>query len=124
MQYGRSASRTWAAMVNLIGSADQQMATQAGGGMSATPQGVEAQQAMVDITTNNYQKAIESFFSHYCSYALTIYFQELQGCEEGGTDSGGADEAAPCRAGDRARSTRTAPSTWTSRSSLSSTGSG
>lgn len=46
--------------------------------MSATPQGVEAQQAMVDITTNNYQKAIESFFSHYCSYALTVYFQELQ----------------------------------------------
>jgi hypothetical protein len=65
-------------MVNLIGSADQQMATQAGNGMSATPQGVEAQQAMVDITTNNYQKAIESFFSHYCSYALTIYFQELK----------------------------------------------
>jgi hypothetical protein len=46
--------------------------------MSATPQGVEAQQAMVDITTNNYQKAIESFFSHYCSYALTIYFQEMR----------------------------------------------
>jgi uncharacterized coiled-coil protein SlyX len=33
---------------------------------------------MVDITTNNYQKAIEAFFSHYCSYALTIYFQELR----------------------------------------------
>jgi len=33
---------------------------------------------MVDITTNNYQKAIESFFSHYCSYALTMYFQELK----------------------------------------------
>ena len=67
------------AMVNLVGSADQQMATQAGNGMSATPQGVEAQQGMVDITTNNYQKAIESFFSHYCSYALTMYFQELKG---------------------------------------------
>jgi hypothetical protein len=59
------------------------MATQAGGGMSATPQGVEAQQAMVDITTNNYQKAIESFFSHYCSYALTVYFQELKRGQEG-----------------------------------------
>ena len=67
------------AMVNLVGSADQQMAMQAGNGMSATPQGVEAQQGMVDITTNNYQKAIESFFSHYCSYALTMYFQELKG---------------------------------------------
>jgi hypothetical protein len=32
---------------------------------------------MVDITTNNYQKAIESFFSHYCSYALNVYFAEL-----------------------------------------------
>jgi hypothetical protein len=47
--------------------------------MSKTAPGVEAQQQMVDITTNNYQKAIESFFSRYCSYALTIYFQELKG---------------------------------------------
>jgi hypothetical protein len=46
--------------------------------MSQTPQGVDAQEAVVDITTNNYQKAIEGFFSHYCSYALTIYFAELQ----------------------------------------------
>jgi hypothetical protein len=30
------------------------------------------------VTTNDYQKAIESFFSHYCSYALTIYFQEMK----------------------------------------------
>lgn len=37
---------------------------------------------MVDITTNNYQKAIESFFSHYCSYALTLYFQELKGVKK------------------------------------------
>lgn len=78
MQYGTISQQNLGSMVNLIGSADQQMATQAGNGMSATPQGVEAQQAMVDITTNNYQKAIESFFSHYCSYALTVYFQELK----------------------------------------------
>ena len=66
-------------MSQQIGAADQQMAAQATGGMmSQTPQGVEAQQAMVDITTNNYQKAIESFFSRYCSYALTIYFHELK----------------------------------------------
>ena len=55
------------------------MAVQAGSGMSATPQGVMAQETMVDITTNNYQKAIEQFFSHYCSYALTLYFHELRG---------------------------------------------
>lgn len=78
LQYGAISQQNLGSMVNLIGSADQQMATQAGSGMSATPQGVEAQQAMVDITTNNYQKAIESFFSHYCSYALTLYFQELK----------------------------------------------
>lgn len=78
MQYGLISQQNLGSMVNLVGSADQQMATQAGGGMSATPQGVEAQQAMVDITTNNYQKAIESFFSHYCSYALTMYFHELK----------------------------------------------
>jgi len=78
MQYQTIAQGNLGSMVNNMGSADQQMATQAGNGMSATPQGVEAQQAMVDITTNNYQKAIESFFSHYCSYALTLYFQELK----------------------------------------------
>lgn len=78
MQYGTISQQNLGSMVSLIGAADQQMATQAGNGMSATPQGVEAQQAMVDITTNNYQKAIESFFSHYCSYALTVYFQELK----------------------------------------------
>jgi hypothetical protein len=78
LQYGTISQQNLGSMVNLLGTADQQMATQAGNGMSATPQGVEAQQTMVDITTNNYQKAIEGFFSHYCSYALTIYFQELK----------------------------------------------
>lgn len=78
LQYGTISQQNLGSMVNLVGAADQQMATQAGNGMSATPQGVEAQTAMVDITTNNYQKAIESFFSHYCSYALTVYFQELK----------------------------------------------
>ena len=78
MQFSAISQQNLGSMVNLIGSADQQMAQNAGGGMSATPQGVEAQQAMVDITTNNYQKAIESFFSHYCSYALTLYFHELR----------------------------------------------
>lgn len=78
LQYGQISQQNMGSMINLVGSADQQMATQAGNGMSATPQGVEAQQQLVDITTNNYQKAIESFFSHYCSYALTIYFQELR----------------------------------------------
>ena len=81
MQYGTISQQNLGSMVSLIGAADQQMAMQSGGngqGMSATPQGVEAQQAMVDITTNNYQKAIVAFFSHYCSDALTIFFQELK----------------------------------------------
>ena len=78
MQYGSISEQNLGSMVNMLGSADQQMATQAGSGFSATPQGVEAQQAMVDITTNNYQKAIEAFFSKYCSYALTIFFHELK----------------------------------------------
>lgn len=82
MQYTSIAQANLGSMVNLVGAADQQMATQAGNGMSATPQGVEAQQAMVDITTNNYQKAIESFFSHYCSYGLTLYFHELQSIQK------------------------------------------
>lgn len=77
MQYGTISEQNLGSMVNMLGSADQQMATQAGNGFSATPQGVEAQVAMVDITTNNYQKAIEAFFSRYCSYSLTIFFQEL-----------------------------------------------
>jgi hypothetical protein len=78
MQYGQISEQNLGSMVNMLGSADQQMATQAGNGMSATPQGVDAQVQMVDITTNNYQKAIEAFFSKYCSYALTVYFQELK----------------------------------------------
>ena len=78
MQYGSISEQNLGSMVNMLGSADQQMAVQAGNGFSATPQGVDAQTAMVDITTNNYQKAIEAFFSKYCSYALTIYFQELR----------------------------------------------
>lgn len=83
LQYGAISQNNLGSMVQMVGAADQQMATQSGNnGMSATPQGVEAQQAMVDITTNNYQKAIESFFSHYCSYALTIYFQELKGVKK------------------------------------------
>lgn len=83
LQFGQISQQNAGAMVQMVGAADQQMAAQnGGGGMSATPQGVEAQQAMVDITTNNYQKAIESFFSHYCSYALTLYFQELKGMKK------------------------------------------
>lgn len=82
MQYGLISQQNLGSMVNLVGAADQQMATQAGNGMSATPQGVEAQVAMVDTTTNNYQKAIEGFFSHYCSYALTMYFQEMKGVKQ------------------------------------------
>jgi hypothetical protein len=83
MQYGQISQQNAGNMVQLVGAADQQMAMQnTGGQMSQTPQGVEAQQQMVDITTNNYQKAIESFFSRYCSYALTIYFQELKGIKE------------------------------------------
>jgi hypothetical protein len=80
MMFGQTSQQNAANMVQLLGAADQQMAAQnTGGMMSQTPQGVEAQQQMVDITTNNYQKAMENFFSKYCSYALTIYFQELKG---------------------------------------------
>lgn len=79
MQYGTISQQNMGSMIGLVGAADQQMASQGvNDTMSATPQGVEQQQAMVDITTNNYQKAIESFFSHYCSYALTLYFQEMK----------------------------------------------
>jgi hypothetical protein len=83
MQYGQISQQNAGNMVQLVGAADQQMATQnTGGQMSNTAPGVEAQQQMVDITTNNYQKAIEAFFSRYCSYALTIYFQELRGIKQ------------------------------------------
>jgi hypothetical protein len=78
MQFGAITEQNQGNMISLFGASDQLMATQAGnGGMSATPQGVEAQNQLVDTTTNNYQKAVEGFFSHYCSYALTMYFHEL-----------------------------------------------
>lgn len=79
LQYGQISQQNMGSMVNQIGAADQQMAATAGSGMSQTPQGVEAQQQMVDITTNNYQKAVENFFSRYCSHALTLYFAEMRG---------------------------------------------
>ena len=84
LQYNQISTANAGNMVQQLGAADQQMASMngAGGGMSQTPQGVEAQQAMVDITTNNFQKAIENFFSRYCSYALTLYFAELKGTVE------------------------------------------
>ena len=83
LQYGTIATQNAGNMQQLIGATDQQAASQSSGGMmSQTPQGVEAQQQMVDITTNNYQKAVEAFFSQYCSYALTLYFQELKGFTE------------------------------------------
>ena len=81
MQFNAISQANAGSMIQMVGAADQQMASQNSGGtgMSQTPQGVEAQQQMVDITTNNYQKAIEAFFSRYCSYALTVYFAELKG---------------------------------------------
>jgi len=82
LQYGVISQQNQGAMINLTGAADQQMAAGAGQGMSATPQGVEAQQTMVDITTNNYQKAVEYFFSQYCSYALTVWFNEMKGVKK------------------------------------------
>ena len=82
LQYNQISQANMGSMINLVGAADQQMAASAGNGMSATPQGVEAQQTMVDITTNNYQKAVENFFSDYCSYALTLYFAELRNVEK------------------------------------------
>ena len=83
MMFGQISQNNAANMVSMLGAADQQMAAQSTGGMmSQTPQGVDAQQQMVDITTNNYQKAMEKFFSSYCSYALTLYFQELKGTKK------------------------------------------
>lgn len=79
LQYIPISQGNLGSMVNISGAADQQMATQAGGGMSATPQGVDAQQALVDITTNDYQKSLEQFVSQYASYALTIWFREMRG---------------------------------------------
>jgi len=79
MQYGQISQLNSGAMIGLLGTPDQQTAAQGVySQMSATPQGVEQQAAVVDVTTNNYQKAIEGFFSHYCSYALTVYFAELK----------------------------------------------
>lgn len=81
LQFGAITQQNLGSMVSLMGTADMQMSQQSNSGMSATPQGVEAQTELVDVTTNNYQKAIERFFSHYCSYALTMYFHELAGTE-------------------------------------------
>lgn len=78
--FSQVASLNAANMSQLFGAADQQMAAQSTGGMmSQTPQGVDAQQQMVDATTGDFQRAVEAFFSKYLSYALTIFFQEMKG---------------------------------------------
>ncbi len=82
MQYSAISQNNLGSMVNISGSADQQMATQAGAGMSATPQGVAQQNTLVDITTNDYQKSVEMFVNQYASYALTIWFQEMKGTKK------------------------------------------
>lgn len=82
LQYSQISQNNLGSMVNIAGAADQQMATQSGTGMSATPQGVQAQQGMVDITTNDYQKSLEQFVNQYASYALTIWFQEMKGVKK------------------------------------------
>lgn len=80
--FGLISQQNVGSMIQTAGAADQQMAAESGTGMSATPQGVQAQTTLVDITTNNYQKAVENLFSHYCSYAMCIYFQELKGMKK------------------------------------------
>lgn len=83
MMFGSITQQNAGNMAQVMGAADQQMAAQGTGGMmSQTPQGIEAQEAMVDTTTNQFQKAVEAFFSRYLSYALTIYFQELKGVQK------------------------------------------
>src|SRR5690606_2258047 len=53
MMFGQISQQNAGNMAQLIGNADQQMAAQSTGGMmSQTPQGVDAQQQMVDVTTN------------------------------------------------------------------------
>ena len=83
MQYQSISQGNLGSMVNISGSADQQMATQGNGAqMSGTPQGVAQQVALVDITTNDYQKSVEMFVNQYASYALTIWFQEMKGTKK------------------------------------------
>lgn len=79
MQYGTISQQNYGSMLGLVGTPDQQTSSQGVyDTLSATPQGVAQQAQIVDVTTNNFQKAIEGFFSHYCSYALTVYFHELK----------------------------------------------
>ena len=81
--FGNMAALNAANMGQLIGAGDQQMAAQAVGGMmSQTPQGVDAQQQMVDTTTGDFQRSVEAFFSRYLSYALTVYLQEMKGVKK------------------------------------------
>ena len=79
MMFNQIATANAGNISQLLGASDQQMASLSTGGMmSQTPQGVEAQQQLVDTNTNSGQKAVEAFVSRYLGYALTIYFQELK----------------------------------------------
>ena len=69
-------------------------------GFSGTPQGVEAQQRSKDISINQYQKRIESFFSDWANQALRMYMNAMKGKHELTVDEETRRKLADLGAGD------------------------
>lgn len=79
-QYGSTLQNVSANMMKNLNVTDATVATDANvGTYSATPQGVEQQHQDKTITVNQYQKAIETFFTGWANHAIRSYINAMSG---------------------------------------------
>lgn len=82
-QYGATLQNVSANMMKNLNVMDGTIASDANTmNYSATPQGVEQQQADRTITVNQYRKAVELFFSGWANHALRSYINAMHGEHE------------------------------------------
>jgi len=78
--WGTTREQIAAGMLRQLNVMDGTIAKDAGvPGFSATPQGVEAQIAAKDISTNQYQKRLEYFVADWANQALRMYINAMGG---------------------------------------------
>lgn len=82
-QYGSIMNNISANMQKNLNISDSTVASDANvSGYSATPQGVDLQKREKTITVNQYQKAVESFFSAWANHALRSYINATSGKQD------------------------------------------
>ena len=70
-------------LLNLVNSPDTSISADVGNpSFSKTPQGVQAQQAVISVDDNYVRKMFESWFEHWAETAINLYFAKRSGIEE------------------------------------------